>query len=85
MAYKVIDPKGVGYTGDSGVIIIPKDGILDDKLIDETYFRQEAIDGMVKDGRLKKTSEKVIAPENRKMPVAEIKAEKKSPKGSKKK
>ena len=79
MSYKVLDQKGVGYSCESGVIVIPKDGVLDDKLIKEGLFRQESIDGMVKDGRLQAI--KVIAPDNMKMPISETKKETKKTKG----
>lgn len=83
--YKVTDEKGIAYTSDSGLIVIPNGGTLDDSLISSGYFRQEGIDALVKDGRLKKVgAEKIIAPSNMKMPVVEIKADKKSTKGKKK-
>jgi hypothetical protein len=82
MSYKVLDPNGVGYSCESGVIVIPKGGILEDKLILENLFRQEAIDGMIKDGRLESVSgKKVIAPDNMKMPIVETKKESKKTKG----
>lgn len=84
MAYKILDPKGVGYSHEGGVTVIPKDGILEDKLIADGSFRQEFIDKAVDSGRLENIGEKKvspIAPDNRKMPEAEIKKDKPKKKG----
>lgn len=85
MSYKVLDPKGIGYSHEGGVTIIPKDGTLEDRLITDGSFRQEFIEVAIAQGRLISLGEKqvpVIAPENRKMPEAEIKKEsKKNKKG----
>lgn len=63
MAYKVIDPKGVGYTDDSGVKIIQFGHTLDDQLIEQGLFTRECIDRLVRVGRIElKEPPKVSAP-----------------------
>lgn len=88
MAYKVIDEKGIGYSHEGGTTIIPKGGIIEDKLIDGPggEFRQAAIDGMVRSGRIEpinKSSTKVISPDNMKMPEVSKKAIEPKPKTKK--
>lgn len=85
--YIVLDEKGIGYSDGGQTVILPKGATLDESLIEKNYFRLSGIESLIKDGRLKRTggSEKVIAPANMKMPEVEVKIDKKSPKGSKKK
>lgn len=60
MAYRVLDPKGVRYSDDYGVQVIACGAELPQSIIDRGLITLECVQGMIKDGRVQKGTEKFI-------------------------
>ena len=85
MAYKVLDPNGIGISTETGVIIIPVNGTIDEKFITQGLITEPCIAKLIKKGRLQGSGSvakegKVIAPDNRIMPALKTKSKKKGAK-----